>query len=90
MDFVKPTARALVTLPPTATLAKLLSTLSETRLRRVYIIAVQDGKETVDGIVSITDVLRLVANPPIDEEGGERDEEDEEMNGDADEEENDA
>ncbi|KAI9021978.1 hypothetical protein DFJ74DRAFT_671299 [Hyaloraphidium curvatum] len=87
LEFVKPTARPIVTLPPTATLGQLLETLSANRLRRVYVVAQEDGAEKLDGIVSITDVLRIVANPPIEEEGGERDDDEEEMNGEADEEE---
>lgn len=86
VDFVQATARPLVTLTPASTFAQLLETLVNNKLRRVYIFATEDGKEVVDGIVSITDILRLVANPAIEEEGGEKDE-DEEMDGDDDEEE---
>lgn len=88
LEFVKPTARPLISLPPTATFGELLDTLVAQRLRRVYVISQEDGKEQIDGIVSITDVLRLVANPPINEEGGGKDEDDEEMEDGNDEDEN--
>lgn len=70
-EYVKPHAKPLVTLPSSATLGNLLDTLVEHHLRRVYII----GEEGLDGIVSISDVLRLLA--PEEDKADEREEDEE-------------